>query len=141
MVKNPFRPLASTASFSPRSATRTARIGPSGGGSSPKRRRSALLNGRSHANAFPPTNHVRLPWRSPSVTSGSAAAICAASSRVATSLLEQRLAKPREHLAELVVRGEARRVRPRLLGCFDGLPQAVHHGRAELEEAPRPARR
>ena len=54
---------ASTASFSPRSSTRTARMGPSGGVWSPNRRRSALLNGRSHANAFPATDHVRFPCR------------------------------------------------------------------------------
>ena len=49
---------------SARSATRTARIGPSGGVIVPKRLISALLKGRSQANAFPATNHVRLPWRS-----------------------------------------------------------------------------
>ena len=56
---------------SSKSATRTATIGPPGGLSSPKRRMSALLNGRTQAKPFPPTNHVRVPWRSPSVTSGS----------------------------------------------------------------------
>src|SRR5690242_9735052 len=71
------------ASFSPRSATRTARIGPSGGVWSPNRLMSALLNGRSHANALPATNQVWLPCRSPTVTSGRSVAIRAASSTVA----------------------------------------------------------
>src|SRR5689334_19701374 len=71
------------ASFSPRSVTRTARTGPSGGVSSPNRLMSALLNGRSHANALPATNQVRLPCRSPTVTSGRSVAIRAASSTVA----------------------------------------------------------
>src|SRR5438045_2509088 len=44
---------------------------------------SALLNGRSHANALPATNQVRLRWRSASVTSGNSKAIRAASSIVA----------------------------------------------------------
>src|SRR5580700_10452048 len=74
---------ARMASFSPRSATRTARIGPSGGSLSPNRLMSALLNGRSQAKAFPATNHVRLPCRSPTVTSGKSMAIRAASSAVA----------------------------------------------------------
>ena len=65
MVKKPFACAARTASFSPRSSTRTARIGPSGGVTSPKRLMSALLNGRSHANALPPTVHVRPPQCSP----------------------------------------------------------------------------
>jgi len=51
------------------SSVRTAKIGPSGTGSFPKRLMSALLNGRSHAKAHgflpEPTNHVRRPCRSP----------------------------------------------------------------------------
>jgi DNA-binding PadR family transcriptional regulator len=43
----------------------------------------ALLKGRSHKNALPFTNQVRLPWRSPSVTSGSSEAMRATSSMVA----------------------------------------------------------
>src|SRR5436305_847354 len=74
---------SSTASFSCMSSTLTARIGPSGGVSSPKRLTSALLNGRSHAKPLPRTNQVRRPWRNPSVTSGRARAIAAASSNVA----------------------------------------------------------
>ena len=84
MVKNATGCAASTASFSPRSSTRTARIGPSGGVSSPNRFRSALLNGRSQANALPATNQVRVPCRSPSVTSGSSATSSATSSGVGT---------------------------------------------------------
>jgi Acyltransferase family len=61
IVKKALGCAASAASFSPRSSTRTARIGPSGGAASPKRLRSALLKGRSHANALPATDHVRLP--------------------------------------------------------------------------------
>src|SRR6476469_7059986 len=83
MVKTPRAPSSSTACLSSRSATDTARIGPSGGWASLKWRTSALLNGRSHANAVPATNHVRWPCRSPSVTSGSSLAIRAASSTVA----------------------------------------------------------
>src|SRR5690349_579375 len=83
MVKKACVFAARMASFSPRSATRTARIGPSGGVSSPNRLMSALLNGRSHVNALPATNQVRLPCRSPTVTSGRSAAIRAASSTVA----------------------------------------------------------
>ena len=64
IVKKALGCAASTASFSPRSSTRTARIGPSGGLASPNRRMSALLNGRSHAKALPATDHVRVPWRS-----------------------------------------------------------------------------
>src|SRR3569833_3791995 len=59
-------------------------MGPSGGVSAPNRLTSALLHGRSLANALPATNHVRWPWRTPSVTAGSAAAIRATSSIVAT---------------------------------------------------------
>jgi hypothetical protein len=58
-------------------------MGPDGGRTSPNRRMSALLNGRTHAKALPPTNQVMLPWRSPSVTPGRLAAIRAASSSVA----------------------------------------------------------
>src|SRR5436190_1067412 len=83
MVKNASGLAASTASFSPRFSTWTARIGPSGGACSPNRRMSALLNGRSQAKALPRTYQVRLPCRSPSVTSGSSAAIRATSSSVA----------------------------------------------------------
>ena len=61
IVKNAFGWAASIASFSPRSATRTARIGPSGGVASPYRLMSALLNGRSHAKPLPATAHVRCP--------------------------------------------------------------------------------
>ena len=61
IVKKPFGWAARTASFSPRSSTRTARMGPSGGASSPNRRRSALLKARSHANPLPATDHVRAP--------------------------------------------------------------------------------
>ena len=70
------------ASFSAWSAMRIARIGPWGGCSSPKRFMSALLNGRSQANALPPSSQVRFPrcFSTPSVTSGSPAAIAAASS-------------------------------------------------------------
>src|SRR5215469_5991446 len=48
---------------------------------------SALLNGRSHANAPPPTSQVRLVLRylsTPSVTPGSAIAMRATSSSVCT---------------------------------------------------------
>src|SRR5215218_2828098 len=85
MVKMPRLPAASTASFSSRSSTLTARMGPSGGVASPKRFRSALLYGRSHANDLPRTNHVRWPNRAPSVTSGRSAMIRSTSSIVATS--------------------------------------------------------
>ena len=51
---------AMMASFSARSAVRMARIGPPGGGSAPYRLMSALLNGRSQANALPPTSQVWL---------------------------------------------------------------------------------
>src|SRR5579859_3503351 len=85
MVKNAVEEVARTASFSARFATRTARIGPSGGVVVPKRLRSALVNGRSQAKAFPATNHVRLPWRSAAVASGSCAARPATSSIVAIS--------------------------------------------------------
>jgi hypothetical protein len=61
IVKKALGFAASTASFSLRSSTRTARIGPAGGGASPNRLRSALLNGRTHAKAFPATDQVRLP--------------------------------------------------------------------------------
>ena len=94
MVKKPGWAAASTTSFSSRSSTHTARIGPSGGVASPKRLRSALLNGRSQANALPATNQVRRPWRSPSVTSGSSRAIRAASSTVAMVNPSQALARP-----------------------------------------------
>jgi hypothetical protein len=47
---------ARMASFSARSAVRTARIGPPGGAWAPYRLMSALLNGRSQANALPPTS-------------------------------------------------------------------------------------
>src|SRR4051812_32222332 len=83
MVKTPRLPAPSTASFSSRSSTLTARIGPSGGVSSPKRLRSALLYGRSHANDLPCTNQVRWPKRAPSVTSGRSAMIRSTSSMVA----------------------------------------------------------
>ena len=53
MVKNPLAPVASSASLSARSAVRRARIGPGGGGVSPKRFRSAFENGRSQAKALP----------------------------------------------------------------------------------------
>ena len=69
--------------LSPRSATLTARIGPSGGEASPNRLMSALLNARSQAKFLPATSHVRLPYRSPTVTSGRPEAISAASSIVA----------------------------------------------------------
>src|SRR3954447_17994245 len=82
MVKKPLWAAASTASFSPRSATRTATMGPSGGGVSPNRRMSALLKGRSHANPLAATDHVRVPRRSPSVTSGNVMAISATASRL-----------------------------------------------------------
>ena len=51
--EEPRESAARTASFSPRSSTVTARIGPSGGVSSPNRLMSALLNGRSQANTLP----------------------------------------------------------------------------------------
>ena len=57
-------------------------MGP-GGGWLPNRRMSALLNGRSQANALPATSQVRLPCRSASVTPGSASASVATSSRLA----------------------------------------------------------
>ena len=41
------------------------RSGPAGGVTSPKRLRSAFEKGRSHANPFPATNQVLVPWRSP----------------------------------------------------------------------------
>src|SRR5579884_3946302 len=84
MVKNPLWPCASTASFSPRSATRRARMGPSGGMASPNRRRSALANGRSQAKALSATNQVRVPCLSPSRTSGRAMATSATSSSLTT---------------------------------------------------------
>jgi hypothetical protein len=58
----------------------------SGGAPSPNRLMSALLNGRSHAKPFPATNQVRVPCRSPSVTSGNARAIRAASLTVIISV-------------------------------------------------------
>ena len=89
MVKKPSLPAASTASFSAWSAVRIARIGP-GRGCSPARRnrlRSALLYGRSQAKPLPATRQSRRPWcfSSPSVTSGSAAATRATSSKVCTN--------------------------------------------------------
>ncbi len=54
IVKNALGWAARTASFSPRSATRTARIGPSGGVASRKRRMSALLNGLSKRKPYRP---------------------------------------------------------------------------------------
>jgi hypothetical protein len=87
MVKKASGFAASTASFSARSAVRIARIGPSGGVWSPYRLMSALLNGRSQANALPPTSQVRkvfLCLSTPSVTAGSAAAMRATSSKVCT---------------------------------------------------------
>jgi len=62
-------------------------IGPAGGVWSPYLLMSALLKGRSQANALPPTSQVRWPRRclsSPSVTSGSAVASVATSSKVCT---------------------------------------------------------
>ena len=73
MVKKPLWPAANTASFSPRSVVRTARMGSRGTGASPNRLRSAFENGRSQANALDPTYQVRWPWRWPTVTSGSSA--------------------------------------------------------------------
>src|SRR5215469_1899077 len=75
------------ASFSARSAVRIARIGPSGGCSSPYRLMSALLNGRSQANVLPSTSQVLLVFlnlSTPSVTWGSPVARCATSSKVCT---------------------------------------------------------
>src|ERR1700684_3920369 len=95
MVKKASGFAARIASFSARSAVRTARIGPAGGAWSPNRLRSALLNGRSQANALPPTSQVRSPrcfsW--PSVTSGSWVARRATSSKVCTdqTVLRRRL--------------------------------------------------
>jgi hypothetical protein len=83
MVNTASGPPASTASFSAKSSTDTARIGPSGGVSSPKRLMSAFENGRSQANCLPFTNQVRWLKRAPSVTSGSAVTICSTSSIVA----------------------------------------------------------
>src|SRR4029077_655707 len=54
---------------------------------------SALLNGRSQAKALPPTSQVRLPGRSPSVTSGSSEAIRATSSSVAMGVYRTALAE------------------------------------------------
>ncbi len=89
IVNTPGVPAWSTASLSSRSATDTARMSPSGTGSSPKRLTSALLNGRSQANAFgffsPPTNHVRRPCRSPIVTPGRPAMTRSTSVKVATA--------------------------------------------------------
>lgn len=84
MVKKPFWPSASTASFSCRSATRTAKIAPAGGSSSPKRLMSALLKCRSQAKTLPATDHARVPCRSPSSTSGSSNAMRPVSSRLTT---------------------------------------------------------
>src|SRR5580704_12724911 len=80
MVKKPLVPVASTAALSTRSAVRRATIGPRGGSVSPKRLRSALENGRSHANALSATYQVRLPKRTPSVTSGRAVTMATTSS-------------------------------------------------------------
>src|SRR5664279_2257424 len=61
MVKRAVGCAANAASFSLRSATRTARMGPSGGMAVPNRLRSALLNGRSHAKVLLFTDQVRPP--------------------------------------------------------------------------------
>jgi hypothetical protein len=55
-------------------------MSPAGGASSPKRLRSALLNGRCQANPRSPTIHVRLPHFAPTVTPGSWLAKAAAAS-------------------------------------------------------------
>src|SRR5215467_5538918 len=110
IVKKASGCAASTASFPLRSSTRTARIGPSGGVWSPNRRRSALLNGRSHANALPATDQVRPPCRSPSVASGSSAATAATSSKVATFVrycLECRVLLVRQKLVAEVIEQRA----------------------------------
>ena len=87
--------------MSARSAVRSARIGPVGGGVSPKRFRSAFENGRSQAKALPATNQVRLPCRAASVTSGSAAIIRSTSSRAAMGARYRYC--PRHDLFRLVV--------------------------------------
>ena len=61
MVNTPGVPADRIASLSARSSVVRARMGPDGGSSSPKRCTSALLNGRSQANALPATNQVRFP--------------------------------------------------------------------------------
>ena len=52
---------------------------------SPNRLMSALVSGRSHANAFLPTFQEIFPYRSPSVTPGSPIAYVRTSSSVATN--------------------------------------------------------
>jgi hypothetical protein len=75
---------ASTASFSARSSTRAARIGPSGASPS-NRRRSALLNGRCHTKVLPATFQARFPYELDSAAPGMARASLDTSSQVATT--------------------------------------------------------
>src|SRR5689334_13555736 len=70
MVKKPGSPISRRASLASRLSTRTARISPAGGVSSPNRLRSALLNGRCHAKPRSPTIHVRWPHFVATVTPG-----------------------------------------------------------------------
>src|SRR5215207_5294249 len=77
---------------------------------------SALLNGRSHANAFLPTNQVRCPWRAPSVTPGSSAAIAAASPGETTSA---DLTQGEHRADDDRDRGEERDPEPEADGRFD----------------------
>src|SRR5262245_20752182 len=112
MLKKPLVPSASTACFSPRSSTMTARMGPEGGSTSPNRRMSALVNGRSHANPFLPTSHVRWPCRTPIVTSGRSATMRSTSSKVAGigGLLHGWTAvAPRLHALDLRAHAQQRR--------------------------------
>src|SRR5437764_13572372 len=106
MVKKDLGFAASAASFSMRSATRTARIGPPGGFASPKRFKSAFENGRTHAKALSFAAHARRPYWRFSLTSGSAVTSSSTSSIVAA--ITPSLRKHRQRLLEEVGQRELR---------------------------------
>jgi hypothetical protein len=90
IVKNSRGAIASNASLASRFSTRTPRIGPSGGTWSPKRLRSALLNGRSHTKALPATIQVRWPHLVPIVAPSSLRAILSMSSKITLASYPER---------------------------------------------------
>src|SRR5687767_3261079 len=109
MVKKPRGAMARSASLASRFSTRTARISPAGGVSSPNRLRSALLKGRSQAKNFLPTIHVRLPHFVATVTFGRLIASVWTSAKVIRVLSLRRLtpaAFARRELDDLVARVE-----------------------------------
>src|SRR6185312_16251733 len=82
MVKKPGGAISRRASLASRLSTRTARISPAGGVSSPNRLRSALLNGRCQAKPRSPTIQVRWPHFGATVTPGRLIAKASTSARV-----------------------------------------------------------